>query len=99
MINIYLRFLIVAVGASALAWFAMKYFMARYQFECELQSLDLLIAIILASSVCGFVGIMLIDETQFAESALFYWLAPIVIGSVFGVIGTLQIFLSSRSRK
>jgi len=97
--NIYLRFLIVSIGSSTLALFAIKYYMARYQFECKIKSMDLLIGVAFASSACGFVGIMLIDGTRFDKSVILYWLFPIVIGSVFGVIGTLQILLSSKPNK
>ena len=99
MADIYFRFIMVAAGSSTLAWLAMKYLIARHQGVCEVRSLDLLVAVVLASSTCGFVGIMLIDGTKYANSPFFYWLLPIAIGSVFGVIGCQQVFLSSKSEK
>lgn len=92
MMNLYVRFLIVALGSSVLAWLAIKYFIQRYELNTKVRKLDLLACVGTASSTCGFIGIVLVDRTKYAESALFYWGVPITVGFVFGVIACRQLF-------
>jgi len=91
MIDLYIRLLIVAVISSTLAWIVIKYLLSKYHYNLNVGTLDLLVCVIVASSVFGFVGIVLVDRTQYAELALFYWGIPIALGSVFGVIAFRQI--------
>jgi hypothetical protein len=93
MMNLYIRFLIVAVVSSVLAWATVKYLLWKYYTRSEVSLLDLLACVITASATCGFVGIVLVDTSAYAESALFYWGIPIGIGFVFGVVAGRQVFM------
>jgi hypothetical protein len=106
MMSLYIRFLIVAIGSSALTWLAIKYLIVKYRLDIAGGAIDLVACVVAASSTCGFIGIVLVDRTQYAESALFYWMVPIAIGFVFGVITCRQItedaldrFQGTKSRK
>ncbi|MBL0038828.1 MAG: hypothetical protein IPP36_09885 [Nitrosomonadales bacterium] len=92
--NLYIRFLIVAVGSSALAWIIIKYLISKYHSKSNVSIFDLLACVIGASSTCGFIGIVLVDGTQYAKSAIFYWGIPIIFGFIFGVAACHQLVLS-----
>lgn len=92
MINLYARFLVVAIGSSVLTLAAVKYLFWERFSPFEGRIMQLFACAVVASSTCGFIGIILVDGTRYAESPLFNWAAPIAIGSVFGVIACRQIF-------
>jgi hypothetical protein len=93
--NPYIRFLIVAIASTLLAWFATKYPSIRNRTRADLRTADLLACLVAACSTCAFIGIILIDSSRYVDSFLFYWIGPIVIGAVFGVIACKEVFLSS----
>ena len=97
MMNLYIHFLIVSSGSSVLTWLAIKYLILKYQLNSEASTVDLIACVIASSSACGFIGIVLVDRTQYAESALFYWAVPIIIGFVFSVIACRQIFQATNN--
>lgn len=94
MSDIYTRFLIVVLVSSPLAWLILKYLIQRYHTKAEISPLTLWACVIGASATCGFIGIVLVDGSQYAESAIFFWGVPILFGVIFGATACHQLFMS-----
>lgn len=94
MSDIYTRFMIVVLVSSPLAWLILKYLVWKHHTEVDLSPLTLWACVIAASATCGFVGILLVDGSQYAGASVFFWGIPILFGTTFGVVACLQLFES-----